>query len=75
MSVKSIALCMCRNKTVEDAFIRAEAEKMMGCKFDCMTQQQRLLAAEMICAFGLHFFKGACASVTNQSMVQPVLDN
>ncbi|MBO7731008.1 MAG: hypothetical protein J6S67_00595 [Methanobrevibacter sp.] len=60
MSVKSIALCMCRNRTVEDAFIRAEAEKMMGCKFEEMTPQQRLLATEMICAFGLSYFKGCC---------------
>ena len=60
MSVKEVSLCMCRNKTVEDSFIRAEAEKMMGCKFGDMSPQQRLLASEMISAFGLSYFKGCC---------------
>lgn len=30
---------------------RKEAEKMMGCSFERMTPQQRVLAAQMITAF------------------------
>lgn len=51
MTTKEAAIKMTSNKTVEEIFIRAEAEKMMNCKFEKMTPAQRVLAAQMISAF------------------------
>lgn len=48
---KEAAVMMARYRTVTDAFARGEAEKMFGCKFDNMTKEQRVLAAEVVSAF------------------------
>lgn len=50
MEPKDVAALMI-SKTVSGAFIRAEAEKMMGKKFEKMTQSERRLAATCISAF------------------------
>ena len=57
MDTKQVALSMYRNKTVSDCFVRAEAEKMMGCKFEDMTKEQRVLSAQCISALGLYYYQ------------------
>lgn len=47
MTVKETALNMMKKDSIE----RAEAEKMMGARFEEMTQEQRRLSAACIAAF------------------------
>ena len=47
MTAKEAALNMMKKDSIE----RAEAEKMMGARFEEMTQEQRRLAAACIAAF------------------------
>lgn len=51
LDVKKVAENMVRNRTLFEIELRAEAEKMMGCKFEQMTQEQRVLVAEVLAAF------------------------
>lgn len=50
MTPKDVAALMI-SKTVSGAYVRSEAESMMGKKFEKMTQSERRLAATCISAF------------------------